>query len=46
MSAKERKRLESVLAFHAAPTLMGVKCGSLLSLLALRSMTPAGLRKA
>lgn len=29
MSAEERKRLESLLAFHAAPTLMGLKCGSL-----------------
>lgn len=32
MSVNDKKRLESVLAFHAAPTLMGVKCGSLLSL--------------
>ncbi len=29
MSFEERKKLESVLAFHAAPTLMGLKCGSL-----------------
>lgn len=29
MSVEERKRLENVLAFHAAPTLMGMKCGSL-----------------
>ena len=29
MLAQERKRLENVLAFHAAPTLMGMKCGSL-----------------
>lgn len=29
MSAKDRKSFEKILAFHAAPTLMGVKCGSL-----------------
>ena len=29
MSVDERKRLENVLAFHAAPTFMGLKCGSL-----------------
>lgn len=32
MSAVEISRFEKVLAFHAAPTLMGIKCGSLLSL--------------
>ena len=32
MSAEEVKRFEKALAFHAAPTLMGVKCGSLLAL--------------
>ena len=32
MSATSIRNIESVLAFHAAPTLMGVKCGSLLSL--------------
>ncbi|SEL09907.1 DUF3793 family protein [Ruminococcus albus] len=29
MYACETKKLENVLAFHAAPTLMGMKCGSL-----------------
>ena len=29
MLVEEIKRLENVLAFHAAPTLMGMKCGSL-----------------
>lgn len=29
MSAEERIKIERLLAFHAAPTLMGVKCGSL-----------------
>ena len=29
MSADEIRRLENMLAFHAAPTLMGLKCGSL-----------------
>ena len=32
MSAEDIKRFEKALAFHAAPTLMGVKCGSLLAL--------------
>ena len=32
MSAEDVKRFEKALAFHAAPTLMGVKCGSLLAL--------------
>ena len=32
MSAEDLKRFEKTLAFHAAPTLMGVKCGSLLAL--------------
>lgn len=29
MSAKERRKIESLMALHAAPTLMGIKCGSL-----------------
>lgn len=32
MSASEIDRFEMALAYHAAPTLMGIKCGSLLSL--------------
>lgn len=32
MSFEETRQFEKVLAFHAAPTLMGVKCGSLLAL--------------
>ena len=34
MLAEDRKRFESILAFHAAPTLMGLKCGSLPTLAA------------
>lgn len=29
MSGMDRRSFENILAFHAAPTLMGVKCGSL-----------------
>lgn len=32
MSRIDRKRLETVLAYHTAPTFMGIKCGSLLTL--------------
>lgn len=32
MSVKDRMRFESMLAFHAAPTLMGMKCASLCGL--------------
>jgi hypothetical protein len=32
MSASEISKFEMALAYHAAPTLMGIKCGSLLSL--------------
>jgi hypothetical protein len=32
MSSNDRKRLETVLAYHTAPTFMGFKCGSLLTL--------------
>ena len=32
MSVNENRRFEMALAYHAAPTLMGEKCGSLLSL--------------
>ena len=32
MSASEINKFEMALAYHAAPTLMGIKCGSLLSL--------------
>ena len=32
MSVSENRRFEMALAYHAAPTLMGEKCGSLLSL--------------
>ena len=32
MSVNENCRFEMALAYHAAPTLMGEKCGSLLSL--------------
>ena len=32
MSVSDRKRLETVLAYHTAPTFMGIKCGSLLTL--------------
>ena len=32
MSESETSRFEQTLAFHAAPTLLGIKCGSLLAL--------------
>ena len=32
MSEVERKSIDSVLAFHGAPTLLGVKCANLISI--------------